>query len=120
MSSKDKEGKTIPNSPWSPFRYPIFKMLWITSTISNIGTWLHNIGAAWLMTTLTNDPLWVALVQAITALSIFLLALPGGALADILDRRTYLISLQIFMMVVAGSLALTAFLVKPHQSYCCS
>lgn len=110
MFNREKEGETIPSSPWSPFCYPIFKMLWIASTISNIGTWLHDLGAAWLMTILTNDPLWVALVQAITALSIFLLALPGGALADILDRRAYLISLQTFMMVVAGSLAVTTFL----------
>jgi len=109
MRPENKERKIITTSPWSPFQYPIFKILWISSTISNIGTWLHDVGAAWLMTILTNNPMWVALIQVATSLSIFLLALPGGALADILDRRIYLISLQTFMMTVAGALALTTF-----------
>lgn len=109
MKTRDKEKKATADSPWSPFHYPLFKMLWITSTISNIGTWIHEVGAAWLMTTLTSNPLWVALIQAAASLSIFLLALPGGALADILDRRIYLISLQTFMMIIAGTLAVTTF-----------
>ena len=109
MKTQDTEKNPTPDSPWSPFHYPLFKMLWITSTISNIGTWIHEVGAAWLMTTLTSNPLWVALIQAATSLSIFLLALPGGALADILDRRIYLIGLQTFMMIIAGTLALTTF-----------
>lgn len=109
MQQKKKRKKNLEHSVWSPFRYPIFRILWITSTISNIGTWIHDVGAAWLMTSLTSNPLWVALIQSATALSIFLLALPGGALADILDKRIYLILLQTFMMLVAGTLALTTF-----------
>lgn len=112
MPHRSKERESTTSSLLSPFQYPIFKILWITSTISNIGTWLHDVGAAWLMTILTNSPLWVAFIQAATSLSIFLLALPGGALADILERRTYLIFLQTFMMIIAGSLALTTFFGK--------
>jgi MFS family permease len=112
MKGNQKKNPTTNDSIWSPFRYPIFRMLWISSLISNIGTWMHDVGAAWLMTTLTNSPIWVSLVQAMAALSIFLLALPAGALADILDRRLYLIFLQAFMMIVAGALAIATFFGK--------
>lgn len=97
-------------SVWSPLRYSIFRMLWLTSIISNIGSCMHDVGAAWLMTSLTQNPLLVALVQAAFSFSIFLLALPGGALADIVDRRRYLILLQTIMMLLAGSLAVITYL----------
>ncbi len=71
---------------------------------------MHDVGAAWLMTSLTSKPLLVALVQAMSSLSIFLLALPAGAFADIIDRRIYLIFLQTYMMIIAGILAVVTFL----------
>ncbi len=71
---------------------------------SNVGTWMHEVGAGWLMTSLAPDPLMVALVQAATTFPVFLLALPAGALADILDRRRYLIATQIWMAIAAGLL----------------
>lgn len=96
-------------SAWSPLRYPIFRMLWLTSVVSNIGSCMHDVGAAWLMTSLTTNPLLVALVQTASALSIFLLALPAGALADIMDRRRYLILLQTMMMLIAATLAVATY-----------
>lgn len=69
--------------------------------ISSIGTWMHDVGAAWLMTTLAPDPLNVALVQAATTLPIFLLALPSGAIADIVDKRRLLIMVNLLMAVTA-------------------
>ncbi|MBX9812480.1 MAG: MFS transporter, partial [Burkholderiales bacterium] len=78
-------------SPWAPLRRPLYRALWIATVVSNVGTWMHEVGAGWLMVTLSSDPLMVALVQAATTLPIFFLALPAGALADILDRRRYLI-----------------------------
>lgn len=91
---------------WSPFRIPVFRALWLATLASNIGTWMHDIGAGWLMTSLTPSPVMVALVQTATTLPIFLLALPAGALADIIDRRRHLIRMQIFMALVAAALAL--------------
>src|SRR6266705_1477750 len=73
-------------SPWSPLRQPVFRALWIASVVSNVGTWMQNVGAAWLMTLLTPSPMVVALVQAATSLPVFLVALPAGALADVVDR----------------------------------
>ena len=94
-----------PSSAWTPLRQPLFRALWIATVISNIGTWIHEVGAGWLMVTLDSHPVMVSLVQAATALPIFLLALPGGALADIVDRRRYLIYTQLWMLGVAVLLA---------------
>lgn len=91
-------------SPWAPLQHKMFRMLWIASIVSNIGTWMHEVGAGWLMTTLAPSPLMVALVQAATSAPVFLLALPAGALADIVDRRRYLIASQIWMMAAAATL----------------
>src|SRR5262245_39733790 len=95
-----------PKSPWRPLRYPLLRSLWIASVASNLGTWLQSVGASWLMTTLTPSTVQVALVQAATSLPMFLLALPGGALADVLDRRRLLIATQGWMLAAAAGLGL--------------
>src|SRR5674476_1499234 len=89
------------SSPWAPLHHRVFRMLWIASIVSNIGSWMHEVGAGWLMTSLAPSPLMVALVQAATSAPVFLLALPAGALADIVDRRRYLIASQIWIMTVS-------------------
>lgn len=94
-------GTARPVSAWAPLRQPVFRMLWIASVVSNVGTWMREVGAGWLMTTLAPTPVMVALVQAANTLPVFLLALPAGALADIVDRRRYLIVSQAWMMVAA-------------------
>ena len=105
----DKPTETPP-SAWAPLRQPLFRALWIATLFSNIGTWVHEVGAGWLMVTLNPNPVMVSLVQAATALPIFLLALPGGALADIIDRRRYLIYTQVWMLLVVLALAVTTAL----------
>lgn len=87
---------------WSPLRQPVFRALWIASAVSTIGTWMHDVAAAWLMTTLApNSPLLVALMQAAASLPFFLLALPAGAIADVVDRRKLLLLTQSVMLVIA-------------------
>src|SRR5439155_23523488 len=71
----------------APLRRPMFRALWVASLASNLGTWLQNVGAGWLMTGLTPSPLMAALVQAAATPPVFLLALPAGARADVIDRR---------------------------------
>jgi MFS family permease len=85
-------------------------MLWITWLMANICLWMSDVAAAWMMTSLTATPLWVALVQTAASLPVFLLGLPSGALADILDRKRYFLITQIWVAVVASLLSLTVFL----------
>ncbi len=93
-----------PKGAWSPLRRPLFRALWISDVVSSIGTWMHDSAAAWLMTLLAPSPLMVSLVQAATTLPLFLLALPGGALADILDRRRILLATQVWLFLMAAML----------------
>ena len=88
-----------------PLRNRMFRRLWLASVVAWLGTWLQNTGAGWLMTTLAPQPLIVAMVQAATIMPVFLLALPGGALADIVDRRVFLIGVQLWTILAAGTLA---------------
>lgn len=89
-----------------PLSSPMFRALWIATIVSNIGTWMHDVGAGWLMTSLSPDPLMVALVQAATTFPMFLLALPAGALADIIDRRWLLVGAQLFSLLAMALLAI--------------
>jgi MFS family permease len=88
-----------------PLRNGTFRHLWIASVVGWLGTWLQNTGAGWLMTSLAPSPLMVAMVQAATIMPVFLLALPGGALADIVDRRIFLLAAQTWTILAATTLA---------------
>jgi MFS family permease len=102
------EGTTA-ESAWAPLSHPVFRALWIASLVSNIGTWMQNVGAAWAMTSLSPSPLMVALVQSATSLPVFVVGLPAGAVADIVDRRRLLLVTQTWMLAAAALLAVLAF-----------
>ena len=74
---------------WAPLARAAFRALWIASLASNFGTWIQNVGAAWLMTSLAPQPIVVALVQVASSLPFFLLAIPAGALADVEIGRAH-------------------------------
>ena len=97
---------------WSPLRHRLFRSLWIATIVSSIGTWMQSTAAAWLMTVLAPSPVMVSLVQTSASLPIFILALPAGALADVLDRRRMILFTQTWMMTAAaalGVLTITGF-----------
>lgn len=91
-------------SPWSPLSHSVFRALWIASVTSSIGTWMQNVGGTWLMTTLSPSSTHVALMQTATSLPLLFLAVPSGALADIVDRRKYLLLTQGWMLLSAAAL----------------
>jgi len=93
-------------SSWQPLRNPIFRMLWIATVVSNIGSWMNDVGVNWTMLTLSADPLSVAMVQAASSLPMFLFALPSGVMADIVDRRKYLLFSQVWVFIAAAGLTL--------------
>ena len=90
---------------WAPLRSPLFRAVWLASLASNVGSWMHEVGASWLMTSLTKDEQMNALVAAAASFPMFLLSLPAGALADIVDRRKLIIATQTWVTVVAATLA---------------
>ncbi|MFD1710253.1 MFS transporter [Ottowia sp. GY511] len=96
-------------SALAPFRHSVFTMLWSTWLIANLCMWMNDVASAWLMTTLTSKPIWVALVQTAATLPVFLLGLPSGALADILDRKRFLLFTQLWVAVVGVVLSLAVF-----------
>jgi MFS family permease len=99
-----------PDSPWAPLREPLFRSLWIAAVVSYTGTWMQNVGAGWLMTQLTTSPLMVGLVQAAAAIPVFLVVLPAGALADMVDRRRILLFTQGWMVLAAAALGILTLL----------
>jgi MFS family permease len=94
----------IHHSALSPLREPLFRSLWIAAVISYTGSWMQNVATGWLMTSLTSSPMWVALVQVVVSLPVLLIALPAGALADIIDRRKFLLFTQASMVAAASVL----------------
>jgi MFS family permease len=90
----------------APLGNPVFRAIWLATVVSNIGGWVHDVAAGWLMTSLSPSPLMVSLVQAATSLPVFLLSIPAGALADVVDRRRLLLATQIWMMLGAAALGL--------------
>ena len=97
-----------PASTWAPLvESRGFRMIWGITLVANICMWMNDVAAAWMMTSLTTSPVLVALVQTASTLPVFLLGLPSGALADILDRRRYVIATQCMVTVVAILLCVT-------------
>ncbi len=88
-------------STLGPLGEPVFRMLWLAWLAANICMWMNDVAAAWVMTSLTTSPVLVALVQTASTLPVFLLGLPSGALADILDRRRYFMVTQFWVAAVA-------------------
>lgn len=90
---------------WRPLRVAMFRNLLIAALVSDIGTFMQGVGAAWLMVSQGAGPLLVALIQTSSALPFFLLALPAGALGDIFDRRKLIVTTEVWMLSVAVALA---------------
>jgi MFS family permease len=97
-------------SPWSPLQIALFRSLWIATIVSYIGTWMQDVGAGWLMTSLSSSPSLVALVEAADSIPVMLLAMPAGALADIVDRRRLLIAVQVYLLIACGALGVLTWM----------
>ncbi len=97
-------------SAFAPLANPAFRGLWIANLLSNVGGWMQSTGAAWEMTSLTTEPIFVALLAAAGTLPMFLFCFLAGILADRFERRRYIILCQFWMMGVAAILALLALI----------
>jgi MFS family permease len=97
-------------SPWIAFRHTTFTVVWTATVVANIGTWMYNAASGWLMTSLNPDPLTVSLVQVASSLPMFLFAVPAGALADIVDKRRFLVASEIVITAIAAISAVLVWL----------
>ncbi len=96
----------VPRSSLAPLGEPLFRSLWIAAVISYTGTWMQNVGAGWLMTQLSPSPFLVGMVLTAATLPVFLVMLPAGAIADMMDRRRLLLYAQWWMVLASATLGL--------------
>src|SRR5436190_21464093 len=94
----------------SPLSLPLFRALWVASVISNSGTTMNDTAAIWTMATLTPSPLMISLMQTMSSLPLFLLAMPAGALADLVDRRKVILAAQAGALLTAVGMATLALM----------
>ena len=94
---------------WAPLRLPIFRAFWLVSLVSNLGTWIHEVGAGWLMTSLDPDPQMVSAVRIAISAPMIFLAIPAGVIADRVDRRQLLIVTQLLLFSLASLLSVLTF-----------
>jgi len=110
MTATDLDSAEGRQSPWAPLRFPVFRALFSAQLASHIGTLMQSVGSAWLMGDLGASPFLIALVPTASMLPVLLVGIPGGALADIVDRRRLLIAGQVWMLLCAAALAVMSFL----------
>lgn len=108
-SSGDRPGGAAAASAgaaWGAMRYRVFRYLWFATVVSNVGGWMYNAASGWLMTSLNPDPLIVSMVQVANSLPLFLFAMPAGALADMLDKRRFILVLEVLTTLFSALFAL--------------
>lgn len=101
-------------SPWQPLHRQVFRAIWIASLVSGIGSTINDTAAVWTMSTLSHSPLLLSLMATVSSVPIFLLSLPAGALADVVDRRRLLLAAQGWMLGVATLLSCVAWMHGLH------
>src|ERR1700689_4774226 len=105
VKRQDDAAPTAGSSAWAPLRSPDFAKMASAQFVSNVGSWMQTVGAQELMLTLTTSAALVALIQTAAGLPVVLLAVPAGAIGDLVDRRRLLIASQSFMLLAALALA---------------
>lgn len=86
----------------SAFRHYNYRVFWLGMLVSLVGTWMQQVGQAWLVLQLTSDPLALGLVAAAQFTPVLFLGLFGGIVADAVSKRAALVVTH----VVASGLAL--------------
>jgi MFS family permease len=97
-------------SPWAPLRNGIYRDLFIAQVVSNIGTWMQSVAAQWFLVEEHSSAVIVALVQTASLGPTLVLGLFAGALADLFDRRRFLIFMQSYAVLVTLALAVLTYL----------
>lgn len=92
------------SSVWLPLKISTYRSFWICAFLSNLGTWIQDVAASWVMTHLSTSPLVISLLSFVGSLPILFLSIPAGYIADLGYRRKILIFAQTLMFIAAGIL----------------
>jgi MFS family permease len=98
------------NSTWAALRNPAFRKLWIAAVISGTCVAAHDTVATWTMNIFTGSPLMLSLMSTVASLPFFLFTLPAGALADKVDRRKLVCTINVCLASTAFALAVLGWL----------
>ena len=97
------------SSARSPLSYPAFRALWLAGIVTFLGSFVQNVGEAWLMMDLTKSPLPVAMLATAFVGSSLFMMLPAGVLADRRDRRSVAMASQVVQAVAALGMAALSY-----------
>src|SRR6266446_5896482 len=90
----------LSTSAWAPLQEPLFRALWIAALISNVGSWMEDVGESWLMMSLSHSPLLVALLQTQTWM---LLAVTSLGVLTLLGAMTPWLLLALTFAIGVGT-----------------
>jgi MFS family permease len=76
--------------------------------VSNVGSWMQTVAAQWVMLSLTSSAALIGAISAAGSLPVLLLAIPAGALGDLVDRRRLIAATQVLMLLASTALAVLA------------
>jgi MFS family permease len=108
-------------STWFALRNPVFCRLWLATLLSGTFVSSQDVTATWLMHDLGASPFWLSLIATAASAPFFLFTLPAGAVADIVNRRTVIISAVLWQAGWSVILAFAAFtnLINPGAVLTC-
>jgi MFS family permease len=108
-------------STWTALRNPVFKQLWIASVISGTCVAAHDGAATWMMNKLTGSPFLISLMSTVASLSFSLFTLPAGVLADRVDRKKLICTINLWLAATALGLAVLGWLhlLNPYLILAC-
>ncbi|MBB4076436.1 MFS family permease [Bartonella fuyuanensis] len=92
------------------FRNSVFRNLWSSTLIFNLGGMIQAVGAGWLMALISSSHSMVGLVQSAITLPLVMFSFMAGALADNFNRRQIMLCAQIMMMAISMSLTILAYM----------
>src|SRR5258706_4409877 len=96
-------------------RHRDFRIVYIGTFSSNVGTWMQNVILGEYALHLTNSGFYVGLLYFGQLGPLLFLSMAGGLLADRVDRRRLLVSLQILQGTLSFALALVAWTSHPSH-----
>ena len=96
--------------PFEAFQESDYRRFWTSQFISNVGSWMQAVAQGWLVYRLTDSPFLLGFVGFASSIPSLLLMLPGGVLADVLDRKRVVAVSQIAQALAALGLALSIYI----------